>query len=55
MNTILKIVSPKIDLKRFFDGTDPSLVIKDLDQKSEILTIGMRFIFIRGNITINKP
>ena len=30
LNLIIKIVSPKIDLKRFFDGTDPSLVIKDL-------------------------
>jgi len=30
MNFVIKIISPKIDLKRFFDGTDPSLVIKDL-------------------------
>mgnify|MGYP007000357152 len=30
MNYIIKIISPKIDLKRFFDGTDPSLVMKDL-------------------------
>ena len=30
MNFTIKIISPKIDLKRFFDGTDPSLVIKDL-------------------------
>ena len=30
LNLVIKIVSPKIDLKRFFDGTDPALVIKDL-------------------------
>ena len=29
-NFVVKIISPKIDLQRFFDGTDPSLVIKDL-------------------------
>jgi len=36
MNTIVKIISPKIDLKRFFDGTDPSLVIKDLAEIGNI-------------------
>ena len=57
MNFIVKIISPKIDLKRFFDGTDPSLVIKDLAEIGNIDTRDAVYIFPEGilpSITLNE-
>ena len=48
MNTIVKIISPKIDLKRFFDGTDPSLVIKDLAEIGNIDNRDAVYIYPEG-------
>ncbi len=48
MNSIVKIISPKIDLKRFFDGTDPSLVIKDLAEVGNIDNRDAVYIYPEG-------
>ena len=57
MNTVVKIISPKIDLKRFFDGTDPSLVIKDLAEIGKIDNRDAVYIFPEGilpSINLNE-
>ena len=57
MNTIVKIVSPKIDLKRFFDGTDPSLVIRDLVEIGNIDNRDAVYIYPEGilpSINLNE-
>jgi len=57
MNTIVKIVSPKIDLKRFFDGTDPFLVIKDLAEIGNIDHRDAVYIYPEGilpSINLNE-
>ena len=57
LNLIIKIVSPKIDLKRFFDGTDPSLVIKDLAELGNIDDRNVVYIYPEGilpSINLNK-
>ena len=57
MNTIVKIISPKIDLKRFFDGTDPSLVIKDLAEIGNIDSRDALYIYPEGilpSINLNE-
>ena len=57
MNTIVKIISPKIDLKRFFDGTDPSLVIKDLAEIGNTDNKDAVYIFPEGilpSINLNE-
>ncbi len=48
LNLIIKNVSPKIDLKRFFDGTDPSLVIKDLAELGNIDNRDAVYIYPEG-------
>jgi len=57
MNTIVKVISPKIDLKRFFDGTDPSLVIKDLAEIGNIDNRDALYIYPEGilpSINLNE-
>ena len=57
MNSIVKIISPKIDLKRFFDGTDPSLVIKDLAELGNIDNRDALYIYPEGilpSINLNE-
>ena len=57
MNTIVKIISPKIDLERFFDGTDPSLVIKDLAEIGNIDKRDAVYIYPEGilpSINLNE-
>ena len=57
MNTVVKIISPKIDLKRFFDGTDPSLVIKDLAEIGNIDNRDAVYIYPEGilpSINLNE-
>ncbi len=57
MKTIVKIISPKIDLKRFFDGTDPSLVIKDLAEIGNIDNRDAVYIYPEGilpSINLNE-
>ena len=57
MNFIIKIISPKIDLKRFFDGTDPSLVIKDLAELGNIDNRDAVYIYPEGilpSINLNE-
>ena len=57
MNNIVKIISPKIDLKRFFDGTDPSLVIKDLAEIGNIDSRDAVYIYPEGilpSINLNE-
>ncbi len=57
MNFIIKIISPKIDLKRFFDGTDPSLVIKDLAEIGNIDSRDAVYIYPEGilpSINLNE-
>ena len=57
LNLIIKIISPKIDLKRFFDGTDPSLVIKDLAELGDIDNRDTLFIYPEGilpSINLNE-
>ena len=57
MNYIIKIISPKIDLKRFFDGTDPSLVIKDLAEIGNIDNRDAVYIYPEGilpSINLNE-
>ncbi len=52
MNFVIKIISPKIDLKRFFDGSDPSLVIRDLAESGTIDTRDSVFIYPEGILPI---
>ena len=57
MKFIVKIISPKIDLKRFFDGTDPSLVIKDLVELGNIDNRDAVYIYPEGilpSINLNE-
>ena len=57
MNFTIKIISPKIDLKRFFDGTDPSLVIKDLAELGNIDNKDAVYIYPEGilpSINLNE-
>jgi len=57
MNSIVKIISPKIDLNRFFDGTDPSLVIKDLAELGNIDNRDAVYIYPEGilpSINLNE-
>ena len=57
MNFIIKIISPKINLKRFFDGTDPSLVIKDLAELGNIDNRDAVYIYPEGilpSINLNE-
>ena len=57
MNSIVKVISPKIDLKRFFDGTDPSLVIKDLAELGNIDNRDAVYIYPEGilpSINLNQ-
>ena len=57
MNFTIKIVSPKIDLKRFFDGTDPSLVIKDLAELGNTDNKDALYIYPEGilpSINLNE-
>ena len=57
MNFVIKIVSPKINLKRFFDGTDPSLVIKDLAELGNIDNRSAVYIYPEGilpSINLNE-
>ncbi|MFL2853419.1 MAG: apolipoprotein N-acyltransferase [Candidatus Pelagibacter sp.] len=57
MNPIVKIISPKIDLKRFFDGTDPALVIKDLAELGNIDNRDAVYIYPEGilpSINLNE-
>ncbi len=57
MNTIVKVISPKVDLKRFFDGTDPSLVIKDLADLGNIDNRDAVYIYPEGilpSINLNE-
>ena len=57
LNTIIKVISPKIDLKRFFDGTDPSLVIKDLAEIGNIDNRDAVYIYPEGilpSINLNE-
>ena len=48
LNLTIKVISPKIDLKRFFDGTDPSLVIKDLAELGNIDNRDAVYIYPEG-------
>ncbi len=53
----IKIISPKVDLKRFFDGTDPSLVIKDLAELGNIDNRDAVYIYPEGilpSINLNE-
>ena len=57
MNSIVKVISPKVDLKRFFDGTDPSLVIKDLVDLGNIDNRDAVYIYPEGilpSINLNE-
>jgi len=57
MNFTVKIISPKIDLKRFFDGTDPSLLIKDLAELGNIDNRDTVYIYPEGilpSINLNE-
>ena len=57
MNFVVKIISPKIDLKRFFDGTDPSLVIKELAEMGNIDNRDAVYIYPEGilpSINLNE-
>ena len=57
MNSVVKIISPKVDLKRFFDGTDPSLVIKDLAELGNIDSRDAVYIYPEGilpSINLNE-
>mgnify|MGYP001175726074 CR=1 FL=1 len=57
LNLIIKNVSPKIDLKRFFDGTDPSLVIKDLAELGNTDNRDALYIYPEGilpSINLNE-
>ena len=57
MNFTIKIISPKIDLKRFFDGTDPFLVIKDLAEIGNIDNRDAVYIYPEGilpSINLNE-
>ena len=57
LSLTIKIISPKIDLKRFFDGSDPSLVIKDLAELGNIDNRDTVFIFPEGilpSINLNE-
>ena len=48
INSVVKIISPKIDLQRFFDGTDPSLVIKELAELGNIDNRDAVYIYPEG-------
>ena len=57
LNLTIKNVSPKIDLKRFFDGTDPSLVIKDLAESGNTDNRDAVYIYPEGilpSINLNE-
>ena len=57
LNLTIKIISPKIDLKRFFDGTDPSLVIKDLAELGNIDNKDAVYVYPEGilpSINLNE-
>jgi len=57
LNLTIKIISPKIDLKRFFDGTDPSLVINDLAELGNIDKRDAVYIYPEGilpSINLNE-
>ncbi len=57
MNFTIKIISPKIDLKRFFDGTDSSLVIKDLIELGNTDNKDVVYIYPEGilpSINLNE-
>ena len=57
MNSIVKVISPKVDLKRFFDGTDPTLVIKDLADLGNIDNRDAVYIYPEGilpSINLNE-
>ena len=57
MNFTVKIISPKIDLQSFFDGTDPSLVIKDLAELGNIDNRDTVYIYPEGilpSINLNE-
>ena len=57
LNLTIKIISPKIELKRFFDGTDPSLVIKDLVELGNIDNRDAIYIYPEGilpSINLNE-
>ncbi len=57
LNFTIKIISPQIDLKRFFDGTDPSLVIKDLAEQGNIDNRNAVYIYPEGilpSINLNE-
>lgn len=57
MNSIVKIISPKVDLKRFFDGTDPSSIIKDLSELGNIDNRDAVYIYPEGilpSINLNE-
>ena len=57
LNFTIKIISPKVDLKRFFDGTDPSLVIKDLAELGNTDNKDALYIYPEGilpSINLNE-
>ena len=57
MNYVVKIISPKVDLQRFFDGTDPSLVIKDLAELGNIDNRDAVYVYPEGilpSINLNE-
>ena len=57
MNSVVKIISPKVDLKRFFDGTDPSLVIKELAELGNIDNKDAVYVYPEGilpSINLNE-
>ncbi len=57
INFTIKIISPKVDLKRFFDGSDPSLVIRDLAELGNIDDKNAVYIYPEGilpSINLNE-
>ena len=57
MTFTIKIISPKIDLKRFFDESDPSLVIKDLAELGNTDNKNAVYIYPEGilpSINLNE-
>ena len=57
LNFVVKIISPKIDLQRFFDGTDPSFIIKDLAELGNIDNRDAVYIYPEGilpSINLNE-
>ena len=57
MNFTIKIVSPKIELKRFFETPDPSTVIEDLAVLGNIDNRNTVFIYPEGilpSISLNE-